>query len=98
MKSPTANTVTVDCFEAFTTVPGKGNPAGVVFDADFLTEPQMQEIAKKVGFNETAFLVKSDKADLRIRYFTPGHEMNLCGHGTIAAILAICNAKTRRNQ
>ena len=93
MKKPSVNTVTVDCFEAFTAVPGKGNPAGVVFDADFLTETQMQEIAKKVGFNETAFLVKSDKADLRIRYFTPGHEMNLCGHGTIASVFGLLQRK-----
>ena len=49
----------------------------------------MQEVAKKVGFNETAFPLKSDKADLRIRYFTPGHEINLCGHATMATIYAL---------
>ncbi|MGE7947340.1 PhzF family phenazine biosynthesis isomerase [Lysinibacillus sp. NPDC093688] len=38
---------------------------------------------------ETAFALKSDKADLRIRYFTPGHEMNLCGHATMATIYAL---------
>jgi PhzF family phenazine biosynthesis protein len=38
---------------------------------------------------ETAFPIKSKVADLRIRYFTPGHEMNLCGHGTIATIAAL---------
>lgn len=68
-------------YEAFSATPGLGNPAGVVFAADPLTAEQMQSIAKKVGFNETAFLLQSDKADLRIRYFTPGHEMNLCGYG-----------------
>jgi len=78
--------INVSHYEAFSDTPGKGNPAGVVFDSDMLTEEQMQSIAKKVGFNETAFLLKSNKADLRIRYFTPGHEMNLCGHGTVAAI------------
>ena len=49
----------------------------------------MQEIAYKVGFNETAFPVKSDVADLRIRFFTPGHEMNLCGHATMATVFAL---------
>lgn len=81
--------VTVYHYDAFSQQPNKGNPAGVVFNGDELSEKEMQEIAFKAGFNETAFLVKSDVADLRIRYFTPGHEMNLCGHGTMAAIYAL---------
>jgi PhzF family phenazine biosynthesis protein len=81
--------VTVYHYDAFSQQPNKGNPAGVVFNGDELSEKEMQEIAYKAGFNETAFLVKSDVADLRIRYFTPGHEMNLCGHGTMAAIFAL---------
>lgn len=81
--------VTVYHYDAFSQQPNKGNPAGVVFNGDELTEKEMQEVAFKAGFNETAFLVNSDVADLRIRYFTPGHEMNLCGHGTMAAIYAL---------
>lgn len=81
--------VTVYHYDAFSQQPNKGNPAGVVFNGDELSEKEMQEIALKAGFNETAFLVNSDVADLRIRYFTPGHEMNLCGHGTMAAIYAL---------
>lgn len=49
----------------------------------------MQLIAKKVGFNETVFIERSNKADYRFRYFTPGHEMNLCGHATIAGVYAL---------
>ena len=49
----------------------------------------MQEVALKVGFNETAFPVKSDVADIPIRYFTPGEEMDLCGHATMATIYAL---------
>lgn len=81
--------INVAYYEAFSDIPGKGNPAGVVFDSDYLTQEQMQSIAKEVGFNETAFILKSNKADLRIRYFTPGHEMNLCGHGTVASIYGL---------
>lgn len=81
--------VTVYHYDAFSQQPNKGNPAGVVFNGNQLTEKEMQEVAFKAGFNETAFLVNSDVADLRIRYFTPGHEMNLCGHGTMAAIYAL---------
>ncbi|WP_338750598.1 PhzF family phenazine biosynthesis protein [Bacillus sp. FJAT-52991] len=82
-------TVTAFQFDAFSKEPNKGNPAGVVLDADHLTEEEMQGIAFKVGFNETAFTLPSDKADVQIRYFTPGHEMNLCGHGTIATIFSM---------
>jgi PhzF family phenazine biosynthesis protein len=76
-------------YDAFSKEPNKGNPAGVVLVGDELTDTQMQEIAFKVGFNETAFPVKSEVADLRIRFFTPGHEMNLCGHATMATIYAL---------
>ncbi|PMC34501.1 isomerase [Bacillus sp. UMB0899] len=82
-------TVKVYHYDAFSNIPNKGNPAGIVLNGDELTDEEMQKIAFKVGFNETSFPVKSDIADLRIRYFTPGHEMNLCGHATIATIYAL---------
>lgn len=81
--------VTVYHYDAFSNEPDKGNPAGVVLNGDELTDLEMQEIAYKVGYNETAFPVKSDVADLRIRFFTPGHEMNLCGHATMATVYAL---------
>lgn len=84
--------ITIYHYSSFTTQPGKGNPAGLVLDADELTTEQMQQIAHRVGFNETTFLCRSTTADLRLRYFTPGYEMDLCGHGTIAALYAL---KTR---
>ncbi len=80
-------------YDAFSNQPDKGNPAGVVLEADNLSESEMQKIATAVGFNETAFICSSDKADIRIRYFTPGHEMDLCGHGTVASLVALCERK-----
>jgi PhzF family phenazine biosynthesis protein len=71
-------------YDAFCQEPNKGNPAGIVINEDGLTDEEMQEIALKVGFNETSFVLPSDVADIRIRFFTPGHEMNVCGHATIA--------------
>ncbi|TCN17623.1 PhzF family phenazine biosynthesis protein [Mesobacillus foraminis] len=81
--------ITVYHYDAFSREPHMGNPAGVVLNGDELTDAEMQEIAFKVGFNETAFPVKSDVVDLRIRFFTPGHEMNLCGHATMATVYAL---------
>lgn len=45
-------------YDAFSIKPNKGNPAGVVLNGDDLTDEEMQEVARKVGFNETAFSVK----------------------------------------
>lgn len=75
--------------DAFSNEVNKGNPAGVALNGDELTDDEMQKIALEVGFNETAFPVQSKVADLRIRYFTPGHEMNLCGHATMATIYTL---------
>lgn len=76
-------------YDAFSNKPNRGNPAGVVLNGDELTDVEMQEIAFKVGFNETAFPVKSNVADFRIRFFSPGHETNLCGHATMATVYAL---------
>ncbi|MGE6347734.1 PhzF family phenazine biosynthesis isomerase [Bacillus mycoides] len=76
-------------YDAFTNKPNMGNPAGVVLEADGLTEEDMQRIAEKVGFNETSYVLSSEVADIRMRYFTPGFEMDLCGHGTVGTIYAL---------
>lgn len=76
-------------YDAFSNIPNQGNPAGVVLDGGYLTDEQMRVVAEQVGFNETAFPMKSDIADLGIRFFTPGHEINLCGHATMATIYAL---------
>lgn len=81
--------IKVHHYDAFSNTPNKGNPAGVVLNADGLSEQTMQEIAQQVGFNETAFALSSDSADIKIRYFTPGQEMNLCGHATMATLYAL---------
>lgn len=70
---------------AFAKTEKGGNPAGVVFDADGLSESSMKEIASEVGYSETAFVMKSHMADFRVRFFTPIEEVDLCGHATIAA-------------
>lgn len=71
--------------DAFTDEPLSGNAAGVVPDADGLADEQMQSIARELAVSETAFLLPSDDADRRVRYFTPTQEVDLCGHATIAS-------------
>jgi len=60
-----------------------GNKAGVVLFADTLSNQEKQAIAKRLGYSETAFVTKSNKADFEVRFFTPTKEVDLCGHATI---------------
>jgi len=81
------NSVTVYQVDAFTTQLFKGNPAGVVLNADGLSDDQMQYIAREMNNSETAFILspQSDDHDVWLRYFTPATEVPICGHATIAA-------------
>lgn len=45
----------------------------------------MQRIATELGFAETVFVLPSSRADFLLRFFAPHHEVDLCGHGTIAS-------------
>jgi trans-2,3-dihydro-3-hydroxyanthranilate isomerase len=73
--------------DAFTTQPFGGNAAGVVPMADGLTDQEMQNIAREMSLPETAFLFTTDVpgADYRVRFFTPGNEIDFCGHATIGS-------------
>ncbi|SNZ13355.1 phenazine biosynthesis protein PhzF family [Natronoarchaeum philippinense] len=80
-----ASEIEVALVDAFTDEPLTGNPAGVVPDAEGLSEDQMQAIASELSVSETAFLLPSGSADRRVRYFTPSAEVDLCGHATIGS-------------
>ncbi len=73
--------------DSFTKELFKGNPAGVVLNADGLSDLQMQKIAREFNNSETAFILSPDAEDheVRIRFFTPSTEVPSCGHATIAA-------------
>ena len=64
---------------------GGGNPAGVVLDADNLSEQQMQRIAANMGLSETAFVSESETEGYKLDFFTPNRRIAHCGHATIAA-------------
>lgn len=72
--------------DAFADAPFAGNPAAVCVLDHALPESRMQEIAIENNLSETAFLVRDPIQDrYQIRWFTPGVEMDLCGHATLAA-------------
>jgi PhzF family phenazine biosynthesis protein len=71
----------------FTNIKFKGNPAGVVSNADDLSDNQMQEIARELNNSETAFISRPENINhsFKIRFFTPTIEVPSCGHATLAA-------------
>lgn len=80
--------LTVLLVDAFTTVSGKGNRAGVVLDASGLSEAEMQAVAALINVSETAFMIPTPNADdheLHVRYFTPTTEVPTCGHATVGS-------------
>ncbi|WP_271814042.1 PhzF family isomerase [Clostridium beijerinckii] len=73
--------------DSFTKEKFTGNPAGVISNADGLTDYEMQKIARELNNSETAFICSSNSSeyDVQVRFFTPTSEVPICGHATIAS-------------
>lgn len=84
-------TIRIKQVDAFTRTSFFGNPAGVVTDANGLSSKLMQKIASEMNASETVYVLESEHedCDLRLRWFTPTQEVDLCGHATIAAFHAL---------
>jgi PhzF family phenazine biosynthesis protein len=70
--------------DAFTSVPFKGNPAGVCLLQKTMPDEWMQCVAMEMNLSETAFLLPEGEG-YRLRWFTPAVEVDLCGHATLAS-------------
>ena len=84
LKEYTMPNCTFHIVDAFTVEPFTGNPCAVVTDADGIDPADMLRIARETNAPETAFVLASDKADVRVRYFMPRGESPFAGHPTIA--------------
>jgi len=87
-------TIHVHQVDAFTRIRFTGNPAGVVLDADTLTDAEMLAIARELNNADTAFILKADGPDhdLRVRFFTPRTEAAFVGHASVAAHYVLSGA------
>ncbi len=81
-------------YDAFTSNGKGGNGAAIVVGADQYADHRLQELASSLGVPATVFVLVSepllraeDPFPLKLRFFTPTIEENICGHGTIAALL-----------
>ena len=62
----------------------EGNPAAVCVMDRWPGEELMLSITRENNLSETAFAVPEGEG-WRLRWFTPGGEIDLCGHATLAA-------------
>lgn len=74
--------------DAFTSRRFGGNPAAVMPMDQFPEPDLMQAIAAENNLSETAFLVREGDG-YRLRWFTPGVEVPLCGHATLASAAVV---------
>ncbi|WP_428956083.1 PhzF family phenazine biosynthesis protein [Streptomyces sp. cg35] len=85
--------------DAFTDRPFAGNPAGVLLLDAFPDDAWLQNVAAEVNHAETAFahpLPEGGAADWALRWFTPATEVDMCGHGTLAAAHVLHSTGTAR--
>lgn len=68
----------------------EGNPAAVCVMEKWITDELMQAITIENNLSETAFTVKEGN-NYRLRWFTPGGEIDLCGHATLATAFVLMN-------
>jgi PhzF family phenazine biosynthesis protein len=71
--------------DTFTHKPFRGNPAAVCMLDHSYGSNWMQAVAAEMNLSETAFLLPIAAGKWKLRWFTPQIEVDLCGHGTLAA-------------
>ncbi len=76
--------------DAFTNVPFAGNPAAVCVMDSWPADEAMMKLDMENNLSETAFIVKEGPG-YHLRWFTPGTEVELCGHATLASSFVILN-------
>lgn len=76
--------------DAFTDRAFGGNPAAICPLGEWLDDDTMQSVALENNLSETAFFVGGD-GHYDLRWFTPAHEVDLCGHATLASAHVVFN-------
>ena len=81
--------IEVNLVSSFTVNERGGNPAGVVLNADHLSDSQKLKVAQAVGYSETAFVSQDKQADFEVSFFTTTGEVDFCGHATLATFATL---------
>lgn len=76
--------------DVFTDVPFAGNQLGVFTNASGLSDAEMQMLARELNFSECTFVLPPEgDADIRMRIFTPAHELPFAGHPTLGTAFVV---------
>jgi len=78
--------------DAFTSELFKGNPAAICPLETWLPDETLQAIAAENNLAETAFYIPTGSG-YHLRWFTPGVEVDLCGHATLATAHVILSIR-----
>jgi len=70
--------------DAFTNQIFTGNPACVIPLEKWLSDSILLKIAQENAVAETAFFIINSGDNIKLRWFTPDQEIDLCGHATLA--------------
>jgi len=89
MTAAAADTLPCLLVEAFSDGPCAGNGAAVVRLPQPASAAWMRALARSLNQSETAFLLPAGEGLWSLRWFTPSCEVDLCGHATLAAALAL---------
>ena len=87
--------------DAFAERPGEGNPAAVRVVDEWPSDAQMLEAARANGLSETAFArcgpgaTSEGVPTYQLRWFTPGGEIDLCGHATLGTAWVVLSELER---
>src|SRR3990167_8456230 len=82
--------ITLYHIDAFTDKVFSGNPAAVYVMPEWLPDNMLHQIAKENNLSVTAFLVRENEK-FNVRWITPEYELDICGHGSLAAGYVIFN-------
>jgi PhzF family phenazine biosynthesis protein len=82
--------------DAFTDQAFRGNPAAVCLMSEEKSDEWLLNVAREMNLSETAFVWPSHE-DMKLRWFTPTIEVDLCGHATLAAAHALWTVFDSKN-
>lgn len=88
--------ITLNRVQVFSKHQNRGNPAAVVtgFQGDDI---KMQTLATKLDLPATVFVLQSESEDCssKLRFFSPTSELPMCGHGALAASIAVVDGSEK---
>lgn len=68
-----------------------GNQLATFFEAEDISDREMQQIARETNFSETTFVLGSEErgGGFDVRIFTPGEELDFAGHPTLGTAFLV---------